>query len=261
MIALAATFDRSTYDPQLWRNKVRAEQNRQQQDQHNRDQKHKKDTRLEQTEDNTASFANAAAVVVPASQERIATFETDLTLYETATVEALMKNARQMEIVHAQMEALLAQAHVMDDGRRVFRTQDGTQVFDEFGQQVSREEIHPDVIPDSAPFWEEYSPIYSNKNRLSAERQNLLAYQDRLDAARDTIAEGNITEADLDALQTSLANDMPDPIRRLLPTNHPAAQIGAEAGIATPPTPAQATTQATPSLNGLEGFAPPALTH
>ena len=256
MIALAATFDRSTYDPQLWRNKVQAEHSRHRQEQHNRTQKQKRDERTEQTEDNTTSFANAAAVVVPASQKQIMAFDANLTLYETATVEALMDNARQLENVQAQMDALLAQAHVMDDGRRVFRTEDGTQVFDEFGQEVVREEINPETIPDTAPQWEVFNTLRIQGAALELERQELLACQDRLDAARDTIAEGNITEAALEALETSLANDMPDAIRRHLPINHPAAQIGAEAGIATPPTPAQATPQANPSLQGLEGFAP-----
>ena len=96
MIALAATFDKSTYDPQLWRNKVMAEHSRHRQEQHNRTQKQKRDERTEQTEDNTTSFANAAAVVVPASSEQIIAFDANLTLYETATVEALMENAHQL---------------------------------------------------------------------------------------------------------------------------------------------------------------------
>ena len=252
MIALAATFDKSTYDPQSWRNRVMATQSKEKQQDHNRNQRQKKDARLEQTEDNTASFANAAAVVVPASQERIATFETDLTLYETVTVEALMENAHQMDIVQAQLDALLDHAHVMDDGRRVFRTQDGTQVFDEFGQEVSGDIFNPATIPDDRPYWEEFSPLFLEHNALNLERQDLLAYQDRLDAARDAVAEGDISTADLEALETSLANDMPDTIRRLLPTNHPTAQ--AEATAQTPP-PTTAPTP-TPSLQGLEGFNP-----
>ena len=206
MIALAATFDKSTYDPQSWRNRVMATQSKEKQQDHNRNQRQKKDARLEQTEDNTASFANAAAVVVPASQKQIMAFDANLTLYETATVEALMDNAYQLERVQAQIDALLAQAHVMDDGRRVFRTEDGTQVFDEFGQEVVREDINPETIPDTAPQWEVFNTLRIQGAALELERQELLAYQDRLDAARDTIAEGNITEADLEALETSLAN-------------------------------------------------------
>ena len=130
----------------------------------------------------------------------------------------------------------------MEDGRRVFRTEDGAQVFDEFGAEVTGDVLNPALIPTSAPTWEQACPEIEAKNALIAEHASLLEYQGKLDNAREAVANGEISEADLSEFETELRETMPDTVRAQLPEGHPAAQVE------------QTATSQTPSLDGLNGF-------
>lgn len=123
-------------------------------------------------EQSTSAAGIAAADLAPPA--RIQQFETTLTEYETATVAALIANEEKMAVAQSALDALLAQAFVMDDGRRVFITEDGTQVFDEQGVEVSPEELDFDLIPPDAPKWEAYAPHLEEYERLDTEKQALL---------------------------------------------------------------------------------------
>jgi hypothetical protein len=210
--------------------------------------------RKEELDDKTEAAANAMAMAVasspPATAQQIAAFEADLTTYDAATVDALMANTRELARVRAQMDAMLAQAFVMDDGRRVFKTEDGTQVFDEFGVEVALDELDPAEIPDSNPRWEEYAPLLTQETELEQEREILLDYQQQLDEAREALVEGEITEAELEELQASLIANMPEAVRERLPDDHPAAQV--EATVQAP----SVSPTSGPSLDGLQGFSP-----
>ncbi|WP_297339185.1 hypothetical protein [Pseudophaeobacter sp.] len=230
------------------------------------DKRRKRDTvrqrndheRKEELDDKAEAAASAVAMAVasspPAAAQQIAAFEADLTIYDTATVDALMANDRKLAQAQAQMDAMLTQAFVTEDGRRVFRTEEGTQVFDEFGTEVGADELDPASIPDHHPTWEAFSPARDEHAALLEERQTLLDYQQQLDDAREALVEGEITEAELEELQAQLIEGMPEAVRASLPDNHPAAQIEAVVQAAT--TPNSPTTDG-PSLDGLQGFAPP----
>lgn len=69
------------------------------------------------------------------SEDRIEQFTVTLDTYDHAIVIALMENQEALDSVNDQIDRLLDRAHVMADGRRVFKAEDGTQVFDEFGQE------------------------------------------------------------------------------------------------------------------------------
>lgn len=174
-------------------------------------------------EQSTSAAGIAAADLAPPA--RIVEFESTLTTYDTATVAALLANEEKMAVVQSALDALLAQAFVMDDGRRVFITEDGTQVFDEFGTEVSPDELDFDMIPDSAPKWETYAPHLEEYEMLDAEKQALLDYQRKLDDAREAVAAGDKTLEELETFEASLAEDMPQGVRDHLPTGHPAKDI------------------------------------
>lgn len=165
----------------------------------------------EKVEDGVAALATA--VTVAASQAQIKAFETKLDTYDTATVEALMNNQELIDAAKARLESLLDRAYVMPDGRRVFKTEDGTQVFDEFGEEVSPEELDPDLIGPERPTHEAFLAEVNGLKDLEAERADLLEYQDKLDAAREQIADGDISEADLEALDAELLEMMPETVR------------------------------------------------
>ena len=233
-------------------NRMAADRHRVRQTQLNRDLKEQRASLDDQSENNASAFSAAMSVSPPATAAQIEAFEADLVVYDTAVVEALMENQRMIDAVQAEMDALLARAHVMEDGRRVFKTADGTQVFDEFGADVTGE-IDPMMIADDRPTWETYAPLYEASEALKAEREAILEYQQQLDDAREAVANGDITQAELEDLQTSLTEEMPDAVRVQLPTDHPTAALEQSTEVAAP-----SSTISTPDISDLQGFAMPA---
>lgn len=167
--------------------------------------------KLEQ--DNHTEFFALAVELAAASATRIASFRIRLDTYDTATVAALMKNQERLDAVNEQINALLGRAYQLEDGRRVFRTEDGMQVFDQDGQEVSADIVHPDEIGPEYPVWEEYVPIIEERDELVREREELLEYQERLDEAREQVEDGHVTDIELDDLEAELAVLMPDSVR------------------------------------------------
>nr|WP_306264927.1 hypothetical protein [Pararhizobium sp. IMCC3301] len=153
-----------------------------------------------------------AAETVMATQIQIEAFEAKLDSYDEATVFALMENQAALDLITAQINDLLARAHVMEDGRRVFKTEDGAQVFDEFGQEVGPEELDSDLIDATHPTWESFSALDEQRSQLSQERQELLEFQEKVDAARLEASEDGLTEERLEELDADLLDAMPPEI-------------------------------------------------
>lgn len=176
-----------------------------------------REKRAERTEKLEDDLAGMGMEVVMATEIQIREFEEKLDTYEAATVTALMENQKQLDIVNARIEAMLAQAYVMEDGRRVFRTEDGTQVFDEHGVEITQDELDFELIDDKAPTWEAFSRGVEERANLVAERESLFEYQQKLDDARERISEGEISEAELEELDNDLLEVMPDRVREHTP--------------------------------------------
>jgi hypothetical protein len=252
---LRQAFDRSRLadEPHI-RERIEADKRRKRDVVRQRHDRERKEELDDKSEADASAMAMAVAVSPPATAQQIAVFEADLTIYDTATVDALMTNTHELSRVRAQMDAMLAQAFIMDDGRHVFKSEDGTQVFDEFGVEVGADELDPASIPNHHPTWEVFSAVTDEHAALLEERQALLDYQQQLDEAREALVEGEITEAELEALQARLIADMPEAVRAKLPDDHPAAQVDAAVQAAATPSVSPASG---PSLDGLQGFAPP----
>jgi len=180
-------------------------------------------------ENGVAAFA---VETVMATQTQIKSFEVKLDSYDAATVAALMENQELIDAVQDRIVSMLARAYVMQDGRRVFKTEDGAQVFDEFGVEVPPEELDPDLIDDSRPTYEEYAADVEALAVLEAERTQILEFQEQVDAAREDIADGEISEADLEDLDADLLDAMPSTVRSHvagLETTAPQAKLTTEA--------------------------------
>lgn len=162
-----------------------------------------------------AELMTAMGVVLAAAED-IAEFRLQLDAYDATTVEALMENREALEAARKRIDLMLAKAYVLPDGRRVFKTEDGLRVFDEHGQELSPETIDPAEIDDSKPKWEAFKAEIDAEKRLIEERQDLLAYQEKLDAARKRLDNGEITQQELDRIKDELVADMPDAVREKL---------------------------------------------
>lgn len=161
--------------------------------------------------DDAVSAVSTAVIVASAPQ--IKSFETKLETLDLATVQALMENQQLLDAVTARIDAMLGRAHVMGDGRRVFRTEDGTQVFDENGVEVSAEELDPDIIDPTAPKWEAFSTEVELRDQLIQDRTDIIEFQEKADAARVRIDGGDISETELADLEADLMDAMPDAVR------------------------------------------------
>ena len=168
-------------------------------------------------ERNDEQMADLVAAVELASAAEIEAFEIKLDAYDEATVKALMENQKALDAVNLQIQSLLVQAHQLEDGRRVFKTEDGTRVFDENGIEVPPNVVPPEAIPDDRPSWESYQPYLMARERLLQERAELNGYQDRLDEARDAARSGELSQQELEDLDTELADTMPPSVTRHLP--------------------------------------------
>ena len=185
--------------------KWRLEQERQRQTE--RKQQERKEERA------SSDLLSAASDALLASDQQVQAMQQRLATYETATVAALMDNQEELDAVQAKIDAMLATAHVMPDGRRVFRTEDGMQVFDEDGQEVSAEELDPMLITPTSTTWEAYQVQIQLRDTLNQERQEILDYQEKLDAARERLDEGLMSLNDLEALEADLDEAMPISVR------------------------------------------------
>lgn len=164
-----------------------------------------------------------AAEVAMATQVQIAEFRAKLDTYDEATVIALMENQQALDLVNERLQALLDRAYVMEDGRRVFKTENGAQVFDEHGQEITPDQLDFDLIEPSHPSWESYQPDFELGKSLRAERQGILDFQDRLDVARDKIADDDISKTDLEELDADLLEAMPSAVATHMPDYEPPA--------------------------------------
>ncbi len=180
--------------------------------------------KAERAENDMSDALDAAVLVVTAAE--IADFRVELDTYDAATVAALQENGLALEHVRERLDAMLAKAHVLPDGRRVFKTEDGLQVFDEHGNAVEAETIAPQEINDARPRWEAYKPHLDEKQRLLAEQSDLLDYQAQLDDARDRLDAGDLTREEFYALREDLKEQAPDAVRARVP----GLQIDARAG-------------------------------
>lgn len=154
----------------------------------------------ERAEDRAELVDQAASV---ASVRQVTAFRQKLDLYDAANTQALLLNSEKLAEARAMLASMLARAYVHSDGRRLFRTRDGKQVFDEFGEDVT-DEVDPDLIEEGRPTWEDYLPSLEAKDALEAERDALIERQGRIDTARDRIDDDDLTVDELDALDAEL---------------------------------------------------------
>ncbi|MCO5147384.1 MAG: hypothetical protein M9895_14555 [Aquamicrobium sp.] len=170
------------------------------------------------------------AITILATEAEFNGFMIELDEYDAATVKALMENDEQLKQVREELKILLDKAYVLPDGRRVFKTEDGTRVFDEHGVEV--EDIDPDMIEDWRPHWELYQNPFEREADLVQQRDDILEFQKLADEtraeARRANEAGGMNRERLQELREKLADEAPDAVKRQLPQDHALALDDAE---------------------------------
>lgn len=172
-----------------------------------------KDGKLKEAQQEASDFGEAMMV---ATDAQIAAFTVKLDRYDAATVEALQNNTVALEKIREKLDKMLLDAYVLPDGRRVFKSKDGTKVFDEKGVEVGKDVIDPAQIGDDKPTWEAYRDLYAEDQRLKVERDELLRYQDKIDEMRKELAEDKPTQKRLKELEDDLSKNAPESVRRIM---------------------------------------------
>lgn len=178
-------------------------------------------------------FETFMQTVVLATEPQIAAFTVKLDRYDAATVDALMQNEQELGDVRERIGSMLARAHQLPDGRRVFKSLDGKHVFDENGNEVSSNVIRPEEIDDGRKRFEPYWEERQREKVLVQERDDLHDFQRKLDAARDALDRPDLTEDELDALEKDIDDATPQRVRALAGDNLE-SQADAPAPIASP---------------------------
>lgn len=178
---------------------------------HHQEERARKERR-ERSDNDADDLVDVAATAL--TETEITLFRAELDVYDEATVVALEENDAALAHVQGHLDELLSQAHVLPDGRRVFKTEDGLQVFDEFGDEVDRTIVDPDTIADERPTWEMFRPVLEQRQMLEEQRADILDYQANLDEARERLDAGDITREEFNDLRDGLRDAMPDIVRR-----------------------------------------------
>ena len=213
--------------------------------------------RRETVSDKNEAMFDAASALIIASDEQIRAFEARLDLYgtrldafeeqldirERAITAALMKNHERLELIEQQLaeinsevDLLLKQAFILPDGRRVFKSEDGSYVIDENGDQISKEEIEfEDIDGPSAETYqdridareslkqeqnailEDNENLYEAQEKLDGAREKLGAARHKLEQARDAVANGDLTMEEIEAMEAELESVMPTAALPALP--------------------------------------------
>lgn len=167
----------------------------------------------EEEERKAEALDRAAAAFLRASPARISSFQRSIDNYRIEATQALIRNERAQAEIAARIQARLDQAFVLDDGRRVFKTEDGTRVFDEHGVEVGEDEITPDEIPNHLDRWEIMEQELERQDELLEDHQAILDFEAELDAAEEEIEAGGITNERLDELEAELEAAIPASMR------------------------------------------------
>ncbi len=142
--------------------------------------------------------------VVQQIQQRAMQLNNEIMHQQALTIEEIQKLQDLLDIAKAEHQVLLNNAHVLHDGRRVFKTKDGKHVYTEDGTELGKDVIDPDAISNDKTFYEaqqkSLKKIESLKNRLDAKHQKL----ERLDKDAETLNSDDLTPDKLDAIEGRL---------------------------------------------------------
>lgn len=156
-------------------------------------------------------------------EARLDAFGSKLDAYDVAITNALIENQEILDGLLAYREELLAKAYVLEDGRRVFKSEDGKTVIDEFENVVGEEIIDPGMIPDNLTKSDVYVGVNSEVRQVRVDKKQLHTAQEKvyqarekipgvskkIQEAREKIAEGNLTVDELEDLDDDILGAMP----------------------------------------------------
>lgn len=126
--------------------------------------------------------------------------------------ELLAENARERK-------AMVDAAAKTDDGTAMFLTEDGTAIYTQHGSRLGDEqtqEMLTDHRPEleAGPSWEEFDGSVKRQSELTAERAEILRYDQERAALRDKVKAGELSQDELDQLEADYESRVPERLRQ-----------------------------------------------
>lgn len=177
-----------------------------------------------------------------AYEARLDAFDDKLDAYDNAITKALIGNSERLALLEQQiaeneavLSGMLVRAYVMEDGRRIFKSEDGSYVIDEHGAQVGRDEVDFNLVdgPTTAETFieklnrdkvlgaerdaalEERRRLHDAQAKVDDAREKSAEARTKLGEARDRVAEGGLTVRDIEDLDAELEEAMPSDLPAL----------------------------------------------
>jgi|GEM_PF-3232595 len=109
---------------------------------------------------------------------------------DTAIVDALTRNTREIDALRAAIEDDLSRAVTLSNGTRIFRSTETGSVENESGRKLKPEEYAHIIWPDDAPSLEEYKANQEKLKQLEQDRAALIHYQTQvIDTAKERLSD------------------------------------------------------------------------
>lgn len=201
------------FDPDNFRNEFAQRADKKLQEFYRAEKRHQKTELVKQetsADDDLMSVAQSSA---QAAIEKIDILGERITQFKQLTIEEIMFLQGKLDSLLVQREAMLDKAFVLEDGTRVFKTLDGTAVFDEFGNSVGNEFVDPNLIGNDLPNWEAFSQNTRDINSAKAGLTEKIEFLGELDELEDALGQDDLTEDQLNDLEERLEAAIPESTR------------------------------------------------
>lgn len=186
-----------------------------------RDQREQQELKVDKSEE---AFMELVASVILATEIEIQKFQAKLDTYDEATVKALMENTKLLEANNEKIQENLKHAHTLEDGTRVYKSEDGTWGVNEHGQRFDGDTHDIKTIPSTKVTAEEAEADFRTRDMLQHERTEILEFQEKSDHARERSNSDDFTKEELDELDKELEAEMPTAVRRQMPDYDPSQE-------------------------------------
>lgn len=173
----------------------------------------KKTNPAQQREAEAESAADFVVSIINVEQAEL--LQSEIDIFQEASVAAIMAYDEEIDRVEAEVAQMLSNAHVLEDGRRVFKTEDGLRVFDEHGHELDIDVVNPDQIGNDRPRWERFQETEDRLKQLRLERTEINDFQGKLDQAQERLDRGELTEQEFNKLREDIYNSAPQAVRDL----------------------------------------------
>ena len=178
-----------------------------------RHQRKQREIHQDHAEDVLSDFAASFVLADPLETQA---YKAELDEYDALTVEAIMENREVLDRLYAEREAMLERAYILEDGTRVFKSEDGLRVYNQDGELLPSSTVNPEQIGDK---YQKAEPFFDNLKSINKHQQiekNLLEFQEHLDEDRELADSGKMTKDELAERREERLKEMPIEVRRKL---------------------------------------------